>query len=355
MPFAAIVGQDRAVARLRLALAEGRLSQAYCFFGPPGVGKRTTALALAQAANCAVPSSDRGAGAGPDACGICAACRKIAAGQHPDVTLVQPEGKTVITIDQIREVAARAALRAYEGRVKVFVLDPADCLQEPAANALLKTLEEPAGASLFLLVTAAPSALLPTILSRCQAVRFDALGEGALQEILTRHGRTPDEAAAAAALAGGSAERALALNVAEARADRDRLVGEVWGALDSLPGVLECAEALARDRARLEAALEVLLGFSRDLLVAKVGGPTAPLVHGDRRADLARLAAGRSTRAILAMAEAQVEAMRALARNANPRFTAERMLLRMRQAAGPGPPRPEGRGKEGDHASRGAR
>lgn len=336
MPFADILGQDRAVSRLRLAISEGRLAQAYCFFGPPGVGKRATALALAQAMNCSTRSGPAPTGAAADACGLCIACRKIAAGLHPDVIEVRPEDKAVITIEQVRDVAARAALRAYEGKTKVFILDPADLMQEPAANAILKTLEEPAGASLFILVTAAVSALLPTILSRCQAVRFDPLGEAPLREILERHGRAPAEAAAAAALAGGSAARALALDVEEARATRDRIVQGVWDALDSPVSVLECAEGLARDRARLEVALEVLVGFSRDLAVAKVGGTEAPLVHADRRGEVARRAAGHSTEAILAIYAAQADAQRALARNANPRFTVERMLFRMRRVVGGG-------------------
>lgn len=342
MPFAEILGQDRAVSLLRRALSQGRLAQAYCFAGPPGVGKRTTARALAQAVNCLSATPAAG-----DACGTCIACRKIAAGLHPDVTEVRPEEKTVITIDQIREVGARASLRAYEARTQVWVLDPADLMQEPAANAILKTLEEPAGASLFVLVTTAPSALLPTILSRCQAVRFDPLGERHLQEILTRHGRPPEEAAAAAALAGGSAARALALDVGEARAARDQIVEEVWGALGSLSAVLERAEGLARDRGRLDGALEILAGFTRDLAVAKVGGGAAPLLHADRRAEVEARAAACSPGALLEIYEAQVEAQRALARNANPRLAAERMLLRMRDALG--------EGKEGVHGSRGSR
>jgi DNA polymerase-3 subunit delta' len=297
------------------------------------VGKRTTARALAQAVNCVAPGA---AGAeADDACGVCVACRKIGGDFHPDVVEVRPEGKTVITIDQIREVTGRATLRPYEGRRPVWILDPADRMQEPAANALLKTLEEPAGASLFVLVTAAPSALLPTILSRCQVVRFDPLGEAHLREILARHGRTPEDAAAAAAQACGSAEYALSLDVAEARATRDRLVAEVWAALDSPVAILERAEGLARDRVGLEAALTILAGFTRDLAVDKVGG-----------AEAARLPTGTSLAAILEMFAAQVEAQRALARHANPRLTAERMLLHMRQAL---------RGQKDIHGSRGSR
>jgi len=345
MPFAEILGQDRAVARLRQAWVTGRLPQAYCFAGPSGVGKRTTALALAQAVNCAAPVAG-GTGA-DDACGACGACRKIGGGLHPDVVEVRPEGKTVITIDQAREVTGRATLRPYEGRRPVWILDPADRMQEPAANALLKTLEEPAGASLFVLVTAAPSALLPTILSRCQVVRFDSLGEAHLREILARHGRTPEDAAAAAALAGGSAERALALDVAEAHATRDRIVAQVWAALDSPVAILERAEALARDRASLEGALAILAAFTRDLAVAKVAGATAPLVGADRQPETARLAAGTPLSAILEVFAAQVEAQRAVARHANPRLTAERMLLQMRQAIE--------RGQEVVHGTRGSR
>ncbi|MBI2002174.1 MAG: DNA polymerase III subunit delta' [candidate division NC10 bacterium] len=350
MPLAEILGQDRAVAFLRSAWRTGRLSQAYCFAGPAGVGKRTAALALAQAINC-LAAGNAASQATADACGRCAACRKIAAGNHPDVIEVRPEEKTVITIDQIREVAARASLRAYEGRAKVWILDPADQMQEPAANAFLKTLEEPAGVSLFILVTATPSALLPTILSRCQEVRFDLLGEGHLRDLLARHGRPPE----AAALAGGSAARALALDVAEAHARRDRIVQEVWDALGSLPAVLERADDLGSDRPAFEAALEILAGYTRDMIVAKIAGGAVPLVHGDREADVARLAARYPVGAILNVFEAQVEAQRALARRANPRFTAERMLLRMRDAVGRGQPACVPRtGREGSHGPHGS-
>jgi len=163
-------------------------------------------------------------------------------------------------------------------------------------------------------------------------VRFDPLGEAHLRSILVRHGRTPEEAAASAALAGGSAERALTLDVARVRTTRDRIVQEVWGALRSLPGILDRAESLAKDRAGLDEALEILASFSRDLAVARASGGNGPVVHGDRRAEVVRLASEHSTEALIQVFKAQVEAQRALARHANPRLTAERMLLRMRDA-----------------------
>jgi DNA polymerase III subunit delta' len=329
MPLGEICGQERSVRLLRRAWAGGRLAQAYCFAGPPGVGKRTTALALAQAVNCLAPVTT---GPTPDACGSCRSCRRIAAGQHPDVTLVAPQDKTVVTIEQVREVALRAGMRAYEANVKVWIIDPADQMQEPAANAFLKTLEEPAGRSLFILVTTASHALLATVRSRCQEVRFDPLGDEPLRTILIRHGRSAEQVEAVLPLAGGSAERALALDAVEERARQDRVVTETWGALGFIPALLEQAERVGKDRAGLETALEILLGFTRDLAVFRAGDASRQLLAIDRRAAVERAAAGVPLPVILKIHEAQAEARRLLAVNAQPRFTAERMLLKMREA-----------------------
>ena len=334
MPFAEILGQGRAVAQVRGAWLAGRMPQAYCFTGPEGVGKRTTALALAQALNCLAPAPGAARSTVGDACGSCVPCRKIAAGHHPDVTIVQPLDKSVIGIDQIRELTARAGLRPYEGRAKVWLLDPADLMQEPAANALLKTLEESVGAALFVLITATPSALLPTIRSRCQSVRFEPLGETDLREILLRHGRSPEEVGVAAALAGGSAARALALDVEHARQLRERTVSGAWGALTSVPAILTEAERLGKERAPFEAALEILVAFTRDLAVTRLGRDAVPLVTAEGGPEVRRLAARVPPGAILHVYEAQVAAQRALARYANPRLVAERMLLTMRAAVG---------------------
>jgi DNA polymerase-3 subunit delta' len=333
MPFREIRGQGRPVRLLRRAWARGRLAQAYCFSGPSGVGKRTTALALAQAVNCLAPvggslEDER------DACGACRACTRIAAGRHPDVALVVPEEKRVITIDQIRELATRSGLRAYEAATKVWILDPAHEMQEPAANAFLKTLEEPTSGCIFILLTTTFAALLPTIRSRCHEVRFTPLPEEDVRAILERCGWSGDVAATAAAAAGGSVERALAMDADDLRNGQARLVEDVWSALGSLPGLLDCAERLAKNAAGLEAALDALVAFTRDAAVTRLGAGCAPLLSPERRATVNRITGNASLATVLQIHAAQREAQHALGWHAQPRFAAERMLLKMRAATG---------------------
>jgi DNA polymerase-3 subunit delta' len=141
---------------------------AYLFAGPPGAPMRDTALALAAAVNCAVAPGD--------GCGACDSCERIAAGIHPDVVVLVREGAAqIVPIENVRnQVIARMGLPPHEGLVRVFVVEEATALAPPAANALLKTLEEPPRRTLFVLCTTAPEQLLPTIRSRCQRVRFAA-------------------------------------------------------------------------------------------------------------------------------------------------------------------------------------
>jgi len=332
MRLAEILGQERAISQLRRSWAAGRLAQAYRFVGPDGVGKRTAALALAQAVNCLSPT----AGEAPDACGSCPACQKIAAGNHPDVTLVAPAEKTVIDIDQIRRIADRAGRRAYEGAAKVWILDPADRMQEPAANAFLKTLEEPPGASLFILVTAAPGSLLPTIRSRCQEVRFDLLEPEVLEEILARRGVPAGRGQELARLAGGSAARALDDDLEQEQKTQTDTFLAILGSLAGVPAVLAQAEALdgelkAYERARAEAFVETLAAFVREVAAIRTGRP--PLCPGWSEA-AARWAGAATPAGLLAIDEALRQARWALRpeHNANRRLTLERLLFRMREA-----------------------
>jgi DNA polymerase-3 subunit delta' len=201
MRFSEIRDQEQAAATLERAIASGKVAHAYLFVGPRGVGKRMTARILAAALCCD--------GAAPLPCGACAHCRKIAASTHPDVRFLgAPEGKHRIPIEAVREAERWLAVSPHEARAKILVVDPAEEMTDAAANAILKTLEEPRSGSFIVLVTSAASALLPTVRSRCQIVRFRPLGDETVASILAAEGADPETARVAARLSGGSLERA---------------------------------------------------------------------------------------------------------------------------------------------------
>ena len=181
------------VAVLRRAIERGRVPHAYLFSGPPGAPLVDTALALAAALNC-----QGAARAAADACGECDACAKIVAGIHPDVvTLVREGAANIVPIESVRgQVIARIALPPHEADVRMFVVEEATAMAPPAANALLKTLEEPPARTLFVLCTTAAEQLLPTIRSRCQRVRFSAAAPAAGDERAERIARLAEELAA---------------------------------------------------------------------------------------------------------------------------------------------------------------
>jgi DNA polymerase-3 subunit delta' len=172
MPFRDITDHRQLLDLLGRSVSRGTLPSSLIFAGPPGSGKRATAVALAQALNCLEPQTT--AHASRDACGRCSACRRIARGVHPDVLTVEPGDNGSIRIDQVRDVVERAGYRPFEGHRRVVIIDEADALVPPAQHALLKTLEEPPSASIFVLVTAKPDLLLPTVRSRCVRLWFAA-------------------------------------------------------------------------------------------------------------------------------------------------------------------------------------
>jgi DNA polymerase-3 subunit delta' len=218
MPFAAIEGQERAVNYLKRSIAQGRLGHALLFTGPEGVGKKSTALALAQALNCEHPQAQ-------EACGVCVSCRKIMDLHHPDVQLIVPDGQ-FIKIDQIREqVQHQVLLNPMEGNVKVYIIDAADSMTVEAANSLLKILEEPPGFVVLVLVATQPFLLLDTIRSRCQEVRFnpveaDVLASWAAQRLELGTA----EAMTLARLSGGRPAEVLRLAADEVRSLRRTVV-----------------------------------------------------------------------------------------------------------------------------------
>lgn len=158
---------DAKMEQLMRSAQAGRIVHALLFAGPHGTGKRSAAALFARAALCQSADADK-------PCGVCPACKKCLAGTHPDVHVVAPE-KSTIKVEQIRTLIERLSLAPYEGGRKIAVIERADRMGESAQNALLKTLESPTGDVLFILLTEAPGALLPTVVSRCLQLRFRCL------------------------------------------------------------------------------------------------------------------------------------------------------------------------------------
>ena len=206
MAWSRIRGQSAALAAFHAAFDRGRLGQAYLLVGPDGVGKRLFATELAKALLCEKPP------AALVACDHCPACAQVTAGTHPDVlTLATPEGKHELPVEAMREFCSRMALRPARGRRKVGVVLDADEFNEESANSFLKTLEEPAAGALLLLLATGTDRQLPTILSRCQVVRFAPLGAADLRAVLEDQGVAADQLDRLVRLGGGSVGRALAL------------------------------------------------------------------------------------------------------------------------------------------------
>ena len=207
MAFRDLKGHRAQKTLLARAIGRDALPQSLIFAGPEGVGKRLVALAVAQRLNCltAAPGAD-------DACGTCSACRRVASGTHPDVLTIQ--GVSTLgekKVDAVRDQISSASYRPFEGRRRVFIIDDADALQPVVQNALLKTLEEPTPSSQFILVTARPEGLLPTVRSRCPQLRFGRLDLDDVAALLVARQDMPALAAREIAFAAdGSAGRAFA-------------------------------------------------------------------------------------------------------------------------------------------------
>ena len=277
-----LVGHEAIRSRLGRSARAGTLHHAYLFEGPAGLGKRRVADWLVAYTNCEQPDSAP--------CGRCRTCQSIAAGTHPDVLVLGPDPKRatpIIRVDDVREVVRQAGYHRFGSRRRFILVDPADAMQDSAANALLKTLEEPPEGTGFILIVSSARALLPTIQSRCQVVRFGAVELPNLERWLVEAGHEPTLASLAAAASLGCPGRAL--DLADGGLERRREAREVvLGMLrSSLPEMFAQTEsALAKKRARadwlpvVDGWFDVVEEMLRDATV-RLAGARVPLLHGD--------------------------------------------------------------------------
>ena len=318
--FADVRGHERSIAYLRRGWEAQRLAHAFVFTGPDGIGKMMVARALALGLHCDTAPFD--------ACGACNACHTIMAGTHPDVRVIAgpPKDKRDISIDQVRELQRELGFRSLSRHPKVGIIDDAHLLTLQAQNALLKTLEEPNGESVLILVAMQATALAPTILSRCQRLSFQPLPTPEVVAIIERHGRSGPEAVALATYANGSPGRALGL-------DPDlfgRRRRELLGALAGLRGagfkkLADFAQTLQAEEKDPTAVMALIASWHRDALRRAVLGPSAEL----QNADLADAVGNPQIGASLRNLETTYATMRALRQNANRNLTLIQMLMRL--------------------------
>src|SRR5262245_29272841 len=283
MPFGEIAGHGHLLELLAGAAARQSLPPSLIFAGPDGVGKRMAAVALAQLLNCNQPTA-------ADACGVCASCKRIARGVHADVLIIEPGETGTIKVDQVRDAIERAAYRPFEGRRRVVIVDDADAMVIEAQNALLKTLEEPPAASMFVLVTSRPDLLLPTVLSRCQRLRFGRLSPADVAAVLMRsHDYEPGDAHASASVSDGSIGAALeggSEGFVDARDAAMQLLQTVFSSTDPrrrLDGARTLAGGVraGADRDELARRLRALATMLRDILLLKAPADDLWLANAD--------------------------------------------------------------------------
>lgn len=318
MGFSSLLGQPGARQTLERALSIGRVHHAYRFVGPAGVGKETAAFLLAQALVCEVPT--------PFGCGACSACRRALnlaesephVPKHPDVVLLGRKlypaallggssETSGISVEQIRRIVlARVGMPPHEARSLVFIMRDADELTAAAANALLKTLEEPRKNVHFILLTSRPAKLLDTILSRTLAVRFGPLPENELRVLLDREGIDPD----LAPFSQGSVERARLLSDPDTRANQDAFVTHLDQALAT--GTTAAALAFSEKRPDGRDELTSLLAHAATIFAGRARE------SGDIKSWSFRY-------------QLVVNALREVERNGSPGLVLESMLLSMMQ------------------------
>ena len=334
--FDLIIGQEKALTILNAFLGNATIPHALVFSGLEGTGKRAAATAFAMACNCltAQPGDDsRNANAPPGiaalpACGRCRACKKIKSANHPDILHLKPTGDT-IKVGQIRDLLDTMALKPFEAKTRVVILQDAQALNPSAGNALLKALEEPPADTLFILTTEELSDLMPTIVSRCQHVRFRPLAQAVIAEALTATGKMSSaDAAVAARLSGGSLARAKHLATADWMRYRHWLLEHAAALASATPGnLLALAAVISGRKDRIADTIAILNTWFRDLLVCR----QAPdkIINRDLQALVQQAARTETAESLLKKINALDTVSRRLTGSANMRLCLETLLLKL--------------------------
>jgi DNA polymerase III subunit delta' len=303
--FSTLIGNEEVKQTLNRLLADGRVPGSLLFTGEAGIGKKLFALEFAKALNC---RNRRGV----EACDECSSCKRISRSNFPpfgkddddrnrliwseysDVAMARPF-KQIIRVPPMRELEREANFRPFEGTARIFIIEDADYMNEPASNALLKTLEEPPPASHLILTTSNPTALLATIRSRCQVIRFAPIPAPEIEDFLIKdHSMPATDARLLARTAQGSIGRALDADIEDYRERRQAMLSLLASLTVTGDRVqlLRSAEdlAAAKDRDEYERILDVLETLIRDAWALALGRPAETIVNIDLTKDLQRIA-----------------------------------------------------------------
>ena len=322
MAFKNVLGHSRTITLLRRAITNEKVVNSYLFLGSEGIGKKYVALQFAKALNCL------GEGEGGDACDHCISCKKIDHGLHPDVLVIEPEGQN-IKVDQVRQFQKELAYRPYEGKRRVCILTAADRMAPHIPNTLLKTLEEPPLHTVIILLANNSRFILPTILSRCQPVRFNPLAIPLVSKWLTE-GKGFDQAEAhlLATLSEGSPGKALEIQEEIRQIPREALLKD-WAGMKSLSfeRIGNWVESLPSQRDNLILILEVTKTLLRDLVMVKTLKKGAHLIHSDLLQVIESMAMTWSLPSLLKRMETLHQTTLAIKANANTGLALEAMML----------------------------
>lgn len=304
--FKHLIGNDLVKHTLKLLIQNGRVPNSLLFAGDEGIGKREFGLELARNFLCTDDKVD-------EACGICATCvrigefnipqvtdknkgefEKVFFGGHGDVALAVTY-KNFILVDAIRDLEKEANYRPFEGSARFFIIDEAERMNDQAANALLKILEEPPPTSYIFLVTSRPDSLLPTIRSRCQTIRFAPVPVEEIERyLIDERAFSHDEARLASRLSRGSIGRAVSMNIDDLRGRRELMLGVLRGAIETgdRATLMRISDEMtdAKNKDRFEESLDMLESLIHDVWALRTTGDDSRLANTDLAADLRRLA-----------------------------------------------------------------
>jgi len=339
MSLQGILGQDQPRRIIQNALENNSVSHAYLFYGQESIGKKLTAIEFAKALNCEV--------SGPkDNCGDCPSCRKIDQAIHPDFFLLEPKKSSptarnaFINVEEIRELQKKLAYLPYEAKTKIAIIDGAETMNPQAANTLLKTLEEPPSSTIIILIASNPYQLLPTIVSRCQGVKFHLLPTDAVRQILQRSAPSETDGFSEKELdlrtlrSMGRISRALEEDIEATNNYREEILHLLEQAsFKRMDMVFKWTRQWAKRSDRIQSVLDEMLNLLRDLAVIKSQGKNTEILNRDILGRLTPLAKQKSTRSIIAMFDSALATKSALTANANLQLSLDHMLIQFCEAA----------------------